>query len=102
MEFSADEIRWKWIADGDQAEKDAKSATDTLIARHVCFLSINGQDPSDEFMKRFQDFPRRIAKVSAANQTKGPVGRVGRRQERPKSPGIFLAPTRFDGKTMER
>lgn len=34
----------------------------------VCFISINGRDPSDEFLKRFRDLPMAVKKFSRANE----------------------------------
>jgi len=34
----------------------------------VCFISINGRDPSDEFLKRFPDVPMAVKKFSRAKE----------------------------------
>ena len=34
----------------------------------VCFISINGRDPSDEFLKRFRDVPMAVKKFSRAKE----------------------------------
>ncbi len=48
----------QWIRDGDKNEAEAKSASDKAIAKKlnfaVFFVSIDGEDPSDEFMKTLQ------------------------------------------------
>lgn len=57
-----------WMRDGDKNEKEAKDARDKLIAKQlnsrIFFVSVNGKDPSDEFLKRFQNIPRAIKKQS--------------------------------------
>jgi hypothetical protein len=66
----------QWIRDGDKSEAEAKDATDKDIAKKlnfiVFFVSINGADPSDAFMKRFSDLPRTIRKASSAVPDKRP------------------------------
>jgi hypothetical protein len=59
-----------WARDGDNNERDAKDKRDKAIAKQlnsrIFFVSINGKDPSDEFLKRFQDIPRIVKKRSRA------------------------------------
>lgn len=66
----------EWIRGGDKAEAEAKGASDKAITKQlnfpVFFVSINGEDPSDAFMKRFDDLPRTIRKASREVPDKGP------------------------------
>ena len=66
----------EWIRGGDKSEAEAKDASDKAIAKRlnfiVFFVSINGGDPSDAFMKRFDDLPRTIRKASSEVPDKGP------------------------------
>lgn len=66
----------EWIRGGDKAEAEAKDASDKAIAKQlnfvVFFVSISGEDPSDAFMKRFDDLPRTIRKASSEVPEKGP------------------------------
>ena len=59
-------------------EQDAKDPRDKYIAERlnsrVYFVSVNGKDPSDEFLKRFQGVPRTAKRMSDAKQTKKPGG----------------------------
>jgi hypothetical protein len=59
-----------WWLDGEQNERLAKTPDDKNAAKdknfQVFFVSINGKDPDDEFLKRFSDIPRTIEKASAA------------------------------------
>jgi len=65
-----------WIRGGDKSEAEAKNDSDKRIANslnfRVFFISIKGKDPSDSFMKRFDDIPRTIRKVSNEEPAKGP------------------------------
>ena len=66
----------QWIRDGDKNEAEAKDASDKAIAKRlnfiIFFVSVNGGDPSDAFMKRFDDLPRTIRKASSEVPDKGP------------------------------
>jgi hypothetical protein len=59
-----------WIKDGDKNEAEAKDETEKGIAKmlnfRIFFISLNGNDPSDDFINRFHDIPRAIKKGSAA------------------------------------
>jgi hypothetical protein len=65
----------EWIRGGDKREAEAKDASDKAIAKQlnfsVFFVSIDGEDPSDAFMKRFDDLPRTIRKASSEVPNKG-------------------------------
>ena len=50
--------------DPDYAKQ--KSAVHSNLT--VCFISINGRDPSDEFLKRFRDAPMAVKKFSRAKE----------------------------------
>jgi hypothetical protein len=67
-----------WGSSGDKVEQDAKDPRDKYIAKRlnsrVYFVSVNGKDPSDEFLKRFQGVPRTVKRMSDAKQTKKPDG----------------------------
>jgi len=66
----------RWIQEGDKNEAEAKSDADKSIARslnfRVFFVSIRGKDPSDDFIKRFDDVPRTVRKISSEDPAKGP------------------------------
>lgn len=63
-----------WFQGGDKSVAEAKDPTDKAIAEElnfkIFFVSIGGKDPSDEFLKRLQDIPRTIKKVSASEISK--------------------------------
>lgn len=48
------------------AQRRQESAEAKQMLHRVFFVSINGKDPSDAFMKRFQNFPRGVKKRSGA------------------------------------
>lgn len=62
----------EWVRDGDKNEQDAKDPKDKEIAKQlnsqIFFVSVNGKDPTDEFLKRLQSVPRVIKKQSRAQQ----------------------------------
>jgi hypothetical protein len=66
----------QWIRAGDKSEAEAKDESDRSIARHLnfrtFFVSIDGEDPSDDFIDRFRDIPRIVKKISSAEPDKGP------------------------------
>lgn len=70
----------RWFTQGDRAEREARNESERRLARGLnfrfYFISINGQDPSNDFVKRFQDLPRQIKKVSRCNQKKRYLGSV--------------------------
>ena len=82
-----------WSSDGDKHEREATDPQERRIANRlnsrVYFLSVNKKDPSDEFLKRFQDFPRTIKKASEGMQTKKFPGWVV--DKRTKQPGIIFS-----------
>jgi len=82
-----------WSSDGDRIENNAANDGDKAIARRlnsrVYFLSLQGKDPTDEFLKRFQDIPRTIKKASEGKQTKRFPGWVV--DKKTKQPGIVFS-----------
>jgi hypothetical protein len=64
----------EWIKGGDKSESEAKDKSEKAIAKmlnfKIFFISIDGKDPSDDFMNKFQDLPRVIKKVSASEISK--------------------------------
>jgi len=83
-----------WIKSSDKNEAEAKDDDDKAIAKRlnfkIFFVSVEGQDPSDEFMARFKDVPRIVKKLSGSE-----IGKVQRMPVVDKSSGergiIFLA-----------
>jgi hypothetical protein len=63
-----------WAKSGDKSEVDAKDQTEREVAAalnfKVFFVSINEKDPTDEFLKRFQNIPRTVKKVSESEISK--------------------------------
>jgi hypothetical protein len=63
-----------WIQELNKAEADAKEKSEKEIAHDLnfkfFFVEINGKDPSDDFMKRFQGIPRIVRKSSSAEIAK--------------------------------
>jgi hypothetical protein len=57
-----------WVALEDQFEKEAKTPEELQPARQlksrIYFISVTSKDPSDEFLKPFQNFPTRKRKAS--------------------------------------
>ena len=57
-----------WGEVGDKGEHEAETLSGKVVPKRlnykVFFISINGKDPSDVFMKRFESFPHRIEKLS--------------------------------------
>jgi hypothetical protein len=57
-----------WGEVGDKGEHEAEALSGKVVPKRlnfkVFFISINGKDPSDVFMKRFESFPHRIEKLS--------------------------------------
>jgi hypothetical protein len=82
-----------WGGDADKVEKNAATANDKAIAGRlnprVYFISVNGKDPTDEFLKRLQDIPRNLKKASQAKQTKRFPGWVV--DKKTKAPGIVFS-----------
>jgi hypothetical protein len=82
-----------WASDGDKIEKNAADANEKAIARRlnsrVYFVSVNGKDPTDDFLKRLQDIPRNIKKASEGKQTKRFPGWVV--DKKTKQPGIVFS-----------
>jgi hypothetical protein len=63
-----------WAEESDKSVTAAKDETGKAIAKElnfkVFFISINGGDPSDAFMKRFQNFARRVERQSRSEVDK--------------------------------
>jgi hypothetical protein len=63
----------EWARQGDKNERDVKDKRDKAVAKQlnfrVFFVSINGKDPSDDFLKRFASVPRTIKKRSQAKMS---------------------------------
>lgn len=57
-----------WTHESDKNSASAQALRDKTIAERlnyrVFFVSVKGKDPTDDFMKRFDDIPRTIKKVS--------------------------------------
>src|SRR5690349_20160056 len=66
----------EWVREGDKDEAGARTKSDRTIASalnpKIFFISINGKDPTDEFLNRFRDIPRSIRKISSELPQKGP------------------------------
>jgi hypothetical protein len=66
----------EWVSEGDKDEAGARTKSDRTIASalnpKIFFISINGKDPTDEFLNRFRDIPRSIRKISSELPQKGP------------------------------
>jgi len=64
----------EWIKNGDKNEAEAKDKSEKAIAKmlnfRIFFVSVNGKDPSDDFINKFRDLPRDIKKVSASEISK--------------------------------
>jgi hypothetical protein len=75
-----------WIKRIEKDEVDAKSEDDKALVRmgnfKVFFVSIEGEDPSDDLLAQFRDIPRVIKKVSESE-----IGRVQRMPVIDKSSG---------------
>ena len=54
----------EWINTGDKNQAEAKTKSERDIAKRLnyttFFISLDGKDPSDEFINRFRDIPRSI------------------------------------------
>ena len=59
-----------WITSGEKSIREATDATEKQIAERlnftVFYVSIDDNDPSDDFLNRLKDVPRTIKKVSAS------------------------------------
>jgi hypothetical protein len=66
----------EWVRSSDKGEAEAKNKIEREVAGglnfKVFFISLNGKDPTDEFVNRFRDIPRSIRKISSEMQGKGP------------------------------
>jgi hypothetical protein len=82
-----------WGSDGDKIERNVANDNDKAIAKRlnasVYFVSVNGKDPTDEFLRRLQDIPRKIKKASEGKQTKSFPGWVVDKKN--KKPGIVFS-----------
>jgi hypothetical protein len=62
---------------GDKAMKEAADQSDKAVADalnfKLLFISINGEDPSDAFMTRFEKFPIPVKKLSQSGTDKKPI-----------------------------
>ena len=69
-----------WIRDAEKGEKEAKNPNEKGVAAmlnfDVFFISIDGKDPSNEFMRRFSDVPRVMKKVSQSKIRKNVIAPV--------------------------
>jgi hypothetical protein len=62
-----------------QARKDWEKETAKQLNYRVYFIRINGKDPSDQFVKQFEDIPRVVKKASEAQmRASGSAGVVDR------------------------
>lgn len=63
-----------WYRNGDKSEAAARGTTGEAITKELnfkaFFVSINGKDPSDDFIKRLRNIPRTIKKVSRSRAGK--------------------------------
>ena len=70
----------RWSTQGDRAELEARNESERRLAKElnyrIYFISVNGKDPGNDFVKRFQDLPRQIRKVSQCKQKKRFLGWV--------------------------
>jgi hypothetical protein len=66
----------EWVKQGEKSVAEAKDEDEKLIAKRlnfeIFFVSIEGKDPSDDFINRFRDIPRTIKKASSEEPNKGP------------------------------
>jgi hypothetical protein len=66
----------EWVREGEKNAAEAKTEDDKAIAQRlnfeIFFVSIEGKDPSDDFISRFRDIPRTIKKASSEEPGKGP------------------------------
>jgi len=64
----------EWFRGGDKSESEAKTKTEREVARYlnfkIFFVSVGKKDPSDDFLKRFADFPRVVKRRSEAEISK--------------------------------
>jgi hypothetical protein len=63
-----------WYRRHDKSEAEAKNQNEKTVAKvmnfKVFFVSVTDKDPSNAFLRRFQDIPRAIKKVSASTINK--------------------------------
>ncbi|HSZ64556.1 MAG TPA: hypothetical protein VK828_22350 [Terriglobales bacterium] len=75
-----------WIKSSDRNEAEAKDNEEKAIAKklnfRIFFVSLDGEDPSDEFLAKFKDVPRIVKKVSDSE-----IGKVQRMPVVDKSSG---------------
>jgi len=66
----------EWVKGGEKSVAEAKDEDERSIAKRlnfeIFFVSIEGKDPSDDFINRFRDIPRTIKKASSEEPNKGP------------------------------
>lgn len=69
-----------WSEEGNKAVKEATNQNEKAVAEAlnfvVLFISVDSKDPSDEFIKRFQNFPRRVEKCSRSEVDKQQMNAV--------------------------
>jgi hypothetical protein len=70
----------EWAHEGDKSQQEAKSESEKQIANDlnfaVFFISVEEKDPSESFLKRFSDIPRKVKPVSGskiAEEVRRPV-----------------------------
>ena len=56
-----------WVQSADKSDAESKAQTE----RGIFFVSVNHKDPRDDFLKRFQNIPRTVKKISASKISKG-------------------------------
>ena len=63
-----------WVKGEEKSAAEAKTHSERSVAEglnfKIFFVSLNGKDPSDEFINRFRDIPRSIRKVSSTEHSK--------------------------------
>lgn len=66
----------EWVKEGEKNAAEAKTEDDKAIAQRlnfeIFFVSVEGKDPTDDFIDRFRDIPRTIKKASSEEPNKGP------------------------------
>lgn len=92
-----------WASDGDKSEAEAKTPSEKAIARElnfkIFFVSINGRNPGEDFIKRLSDIPRVVKKVSGSQQShenRSPIVDSGTHQR-----GIIFSADRIRWKTAK-
>jgi hypothetical protein len=67
----------EWVKSGEKNEAEAKTEEDKSVAQRlnfeIFFVSVEGKDPSDDFINRLSDIPRTIEKASNEEPGKGRI-----------------------------